>query len=212
MITLGEARTRVTERLAETSGVFWSDTARNRAVNDAVRLVATVTKGVEDTFTPEMGETSVDFGSSTLTGVNFVTAKYGAYSLPAVSADEVSLINRCAKGSVGLSPRWLVVDERSNEAFLHPTPASALPWSVDAHVLPGIVTVDSDPLFLGKPIMDKYITPTVLLACAYLLLQERFDGDAERFYQLALQELTMLGVDATTIPPLQAGLGPKQVA
>lgn len=212
MITLGEARTRVTERLAETSGVFWTDTARNRAINDAVRLVATVTKGVDETFTPALNETSVDFGSSTLTGVNFVTAKYGAHSLPAVSADEVSLINRRARGSVGLSPRWLVVDERSNEAFLHPTPASPLPWSVDAHVLPGIVQVDEAPLFLGKPHMDKYITPTILLACAYLLLQERFDGDAERFYQMALQELTVLGVDATTIPPLQAGLGPKQVA
>lgn len=212
MITLGEARTRVTERLAETSGVFWTDTNRNRAINDAVRLVATVTKGVDETFTPDLNETHVDFGTSTLTGVNFIKTHYGAYSLPAVSADEVSVVNRRARGSVGLSPRWLVVDERNNEAFLHPTPASPLPWSVDAHVLPGIVTTDSDPLFLGKPNMDKFINPTILLACAYLLLQERFDGDAERFYQMALQELTMLGVDSTSIPPLQQGLGPSQVA
>lgn len=212
MITLGEARERVTERLAETSGVFWTNSARNQAVNDAARLVATVTKGVDETFTPALNETRVDFGASTLAGVNYVKAHYGAHSLPAVSADEVSIVNRRSGGKVGLAPRWLVVDERSNEAFLHPTPASPLAWSVDAHVLPGIVTVDSDPLFLGKPNMDKFINPTVLLACAYLLLQERFDGDAERFYQMALQELTMLGVDSNSIPPLQQGLGPKQVA
>lgn len=212
MITLGEARNRVTERLAETSGVFWTDSNRNRAINDAVRLVATVTKGVDETFTPDPGETRVDFGTSTLTGVNYVKAHYGEHTLPAVSADGVSVVNRLARGSVGLSPRWLVVDERNNEAFLHPTPASPLAWSVNAHVLPGIVTIDDDPLFLGKPNMDKFINPTILLACAYLLLQERFDGDAERFYQLALQELTMLGVDPTSIPPLQQGLGPTQVA
>lgn len=215
MITLGEARNRVTERLAETSGAFWTEEARNRAVNDAARLVATVTKGVvRDISVPSgRGAVSID---NTLAGINHAFASiaypHGVEIVPAVSMTEVSRLGRAAF-TLRTRPRWVVVDVERGIAFLIPQQVgSPFPWTLTVNVIPDDVATDSGMLFLGEESMDKYISPTVLLACAYLLLQERFDGDAERFYQLALQELTMLGVDSAAIPPLQRGLGPEQVA
>lgn len=209
MITLGEARERVTEKLAEVSSVFWTEPARNRAINDAARMVAVTTKGVIQDF-PTSG-VQVQFGSAPLAGVNLINVTYDTVKLPAVSIEEATMTNRNTLKS-GLRPRWLLVDERAGVGVLHPLPSVVKPWTVTANVIPPQVNQDTQELFLGSAYMDRYITPTILLACAYLLLQERFDGDAERFYQMALQELTVLGVDATTFPPLQQGLGPKQVA
>ena len=217
MITLGQARERVTERLAETSGVFWSEEARNRAINDAARLVATLTKGVTKTYSIPANNFAHNFGNDILAGINHISASFVTGSsiviVPAVSFTEASKVSRNFSFFAGSAPRWLVVDESNGTAFLRPIPPAPFPsWNITANVIPAPVQNDNDNLFLGNSSMDKYITPTVLLACAYLLLQERFDGDAERFYQLGLQELTMLGVDSTTIPPLQGGIGPKQVA
>lgn len=208
MITLGEARERVTEKLSEVSNVFWTELSRNNAINDAARLVATTTKGVIQVFTGN--GIQVQFGDTPLAGVNLLNVTYGTTTLPAVAKEEATMVSR--RNKYGVRPRWLVVDERAGVGVLHPIPQVVESWNVLANVIPPRVNQDTQELFLGSAYMDRYITPTILLACAYLLLQERFDGDAERFYQMALQELTVLGVDATTFPPLQQGLGPKQVA
>jgi hypothetical protein len=77
---------------------------------------------------------------------------------------------------------------------------------VNVSVLPDDLVGDGNPLFGGVQVMEKYQGALLNIAISLLLLKERYDGDAERFYQFAVQELQTVGVDPASIPPL-----PRQV-
>ena len=201
MATLAEVRGMVTTRLAEESGVFWTIAARNMAINEAQRFIATVTKGVEVTL-PAVGR-EADFPSYALAGIRNSYGVYNDIRFPAITIDEANMIDPRWQ-RYNAPPRWMVVDERGHKAYIAPRPSPAVEWEAKLRVIPPSTTIESDQLFLGDVGMNKFLSPLVNLACAYLLLQERFDGDAERFYQFAIQDLLQLGVDLPTVPPLMA--------
>jgi hypothetical protein len=55
-------------------------------------------------------------------------------------------------------------------------------------------------VFNGEEVMEKYQGALLNFSAAMLLLKERYDGDAERFWQFAMQEMQMLGIDPAKIP------------
>lgn len=211
MITLAQMRERVTARLAEESTVFWTVNDRNRAINDAQKFVATVSKGVEVDVTPQPGKAHASLKALGSAGIRMSYGFYDGYYLPAVSSEEATLVSRRWRQPSDFPPIWVVVDARGETVYLAPPPKAPKDWRFFARVVPGDIS-DGEKLFLGRDSMEKFLNATSLIACAYLLLQERFDGDAERFYQMGLQELTALGVDSGSIPALQGGIGPSQEA
>lgn len=215
MITLAEMRSRVTSMLAEESQVFWSQTERNRAINDAQKFVAALTQGVEVTLSSAPKARQMSFSAYAAAGVKHVEAVWGAESLilPAIDEESIRTIDRHWQRPVALPPRWIVIDTRQSRATLYPSPHTTLltSWFLRLRVIPWDAT-DNDELFLGRPSMEKFLVATALIACAYLLLKERFDNEAEKYYQMGVQELQILGVDSGSIPPLQRGIGPEQQA
>lgn len=204
MNTLGRILERVSDRLAETSEVFWTAGSRTDAVNDAQRFISTLTKGVEVSH-PIVGQ-ALSFPHA-VAGIRNSYGELNGRRLPGVIVDEANLIDPDWITYIGPA-RWMVVDDRANVVYLTPLPDPTTSWTAKLRVVPPDLINESDEIFLGEPSMIKFLGPVINLACAYLLLQERFDGDAERFYQFALQELVQLGVDSPSIPPLQnAGQG-----
>lgn len=216
MITLAEMRSRVTSMLAEESQVFWSQTERNRAINDAQKFIAALTQGVQVSILSS-GPTSpsVYFGTYPVAGVKHAEGEWGTDSLvlPAIDIEAIRVIDRHWRREVPLPPRWIVVDAAASSVWLYPNPEIALRqyWIAKLKVIPGDAS-DNDLLFSGAVSMEKFLVATALIACAYLLLKERFDNEAEKYYQMGVQELQILGVDSGSIPPLQRGIGPEQQA
>jgi hypothetical protein len=94
-----------------------------------------------------------------------------------------------------------------DRVYLSPTSEAAVPVTVNVSVLPADLVGDNDQLYLGEETMEKYLNATINVAASILLLKERYDGDAERFYQFAIQDLQQLGVAPEEIPPI-----PRQVS
>jgi hypothetical protein len=99
-----------------------------------------------------------------------------------------------------------LVEPSEDRIYFTPTPTSAVDVSARVSVLPADLENDSDVVFGGEEVMEKYQGALLNVAAAYLLLKERYDGDAERFYQFAVQELQAVGLDPARIPQ-----APRQV-
>ena len=207
MWTLGQTRDRVRERLAEESTVFWSTGERDNAINEAQRFIAALTRGVPLTLSGPVAT-----AQNYLTVAGKLLGDYPAagnilggaslrYANPQI-ADTVFPSWRTAIGS----PRWVIPAPHESRVYLAPTPVNPMAVVVNVSVLPDDLVGDGNPLFGGVQVMEKYQGALLNIAISLLLLKERYDGDAERFYQFAVQELQTVGVDPASIPPL-----PRQV-
>lgn len=203
MWTLAQARERLGRRLAEVSTTFWDNTERNNAVNDAMRLIASLTRGIPEVVTGDVN-TTTNYVTYTGTPVGeYVTA--GVADGSAMSVVPMNIANAMYpewRTAVG-DPRWALVDTRESRVYIAPVPSTSVEVTVTVAVLPPELTVDNEPLFLGQASMERYQTALLNMAAAYCLLRERYDGDAERFWQFGIQELQMLGVEPNTVPPLR---------
>lgn len=203
MWNLGQIRDRLGERLAETDTTFWGTQARDNAINEAQRFVAAVTKGVPatvsgnvDTTTPYLtapGKLLGDYvsagrvdGGRALTYVRVEDANRGFPNWPTYQG----------------APRWVIPAPNEGRLYVVPAPATPTAVTINASVLPADVTGDSDFLFNNEPTMEKYQGVVLMVAATLLLYQERYDQDAERFYQHAVQEMQNLGVAPAEIPPM----------
>jgi hypothetical protein len=205
MWNLSQIRTRLQERLAEESSVFWSVAERDSAVNEAQRFISSVTKGVPS-FASDFVSTTAPYVAFTgkLVG-EYVSAGWvvngGVQALNNVRVDQANMTFPEWTQAVG-TPRWAILIPDEQRVYISPTPATPIEVSVKVSVLPDDLTDTTDELFNGEPIMEKYQGALLNIAAALLLLKERYDGDAERFYQFAIQEMQSLGVNPTEIPPL----------
>lgn len=202
MRTLGEARSELTARLGELSTDFWTEGNRNDAVNDAQRFVASITRGVPTQVTG-MVSAGVRYLSvpHAIAGAYATSGVVGEKSVTVVPISVADAVAPAWRNMVG-QPRWVVVDTTESRVWVSPAPTIPTNAVLVVAVVPPDLLTDSDPLFLGNSSMDKYLGVVTNYAAAMCLLRERFDGDAERFYQLAVQELGALGADPSVIPPL----------
>ena len=207
MWDLATTRTRLGERLAEASTVFWGDTERDDAINDAQRFIAAVTRGVPTTLTGTVSQATPYLTSPAKLLGDYISAGR-VDSGGALSFTPLEVVDRAYPGwrsAVG-SPRWVIVAPQEDRVYLAPTTVAGDAVTVFVSILPPDLALDSDPLFAGEPVMEKYQSALLNMAAFYLLLKERYDQDAERFYQFAFQELQNLGVSPAEIPPM-----PRQV-
>lgn len=205
MWNLSQIRTRVQERLAEESNVFWSVAERDSAVNEAQRFISSVTKGVPS-FASDFVSTAAPYVSFTgkLVG-EYATAGWvvdgGVRALNNVRVDQANITFPEWTQAVG-TPRWAIIVPDEQRVYVSPTPAVPVEVSIKVSVLPNDLVDPTDELFNGEPVMEKYQGAVLNIAAALLLLKERYDGDAERFYQFAIQEMQAIGVSPADIPPL----------
>lgn len=201
MWTLSEARERLGRRLAEETATFWDTTERNNAINEAQRFIAAITKGVPQqltgavvTATPYLSITGKVVGEFTTSG----RIDDGAALRPvAIEVADVQDPNWRTRAG---TPRWIVVDAGEERVYVTPVPSTSTDITVNVAVIPPDVTVDSTELFGGALVMEQYLGALLNVAASLCLLRERYDGDAERFFQFAMQELQALGVDPARIP------------
>jgi hypothetical protein len=125
----------------------------------------------------------------------------GTQALNNIRVDQANMAFPEWAQAVG-TPRWAILIPDEQRVYISPTPVTPIEVSVKVSVLPDDLTDTTDELFNGEPIMEKYQGALLNIAAALLLLKERYDGDAERFYQFAIQEMQSLGVNPTEIPPL----------
>lgn len=203
MWTLAEARDRVTARVGEASPTFWSVEDRNHAINDAVRFIAAVTHGVPLTVTG-----SVDTNTPYLEITGNMVGTYGSAgeivggaALTVVPIDEADRKFPGWRTFTG-RPRWIMLDTRTQRAYVSPVPQTPTTVRITVAVVPSELEDDSAELFFGNPSMEKYLGALVNYAVAILLLKERFDGEAERFYGFAVNELRDVGINPSRIPAL----------
>lgn len=204
MWNLDQTRTHLGNRLAEASVTFWSNDERDAAINDAQRLIAAITRGVPaqvtgtvDQTTPYLTAPGKLLGEYVSAG-NVVGGSALSY-VPLEAADRLYPAWRTQTGT----PRWVIVAPQEARVYLAPTTVAGNAVLTWVSILPPTLVGDSDELFAGSQVMEKFQSPLLNVACAYLLLKERYDGDAERFYQMAIQEIQMLGIDPARIPPLR---------
>jgi len=205
MWNLSQLRTRLQERLAEESSVFWSVTERDSAVNEAQRFISSVTKGVPSSTSGSVSTSTPYVAFTGKLGGEYVSAGWvvggGTQALNNIRVDQANMAFPEWAQAVG-TPRWAILIPDEQRVYISPTPATPIEVSVKVSVLPDDLTDTTDELFNGEPIMEKYQGALLNIAAALLLLKERYDGDAERFYQFAIQEMQSLGVNPTEIPPL----------
>ena len=203
MWTLSEVRQKLTQRLAEEANVFWTAAERDSAINEAQRFIAAITNGVS---TVVSGVIDKNFPYLTAPGklLNMyeIAGWVAGPKLEALRAIPVASANLIDPGWVNRRgrPRWLLVNPAEKRLYFSPSPHDPIEVSARVSVLPDDMEDDSDPLFNGEQVMQKYQGALLNVAAALLLLKERYDGDAERFYAFAVNELTSLGVEPARIP------------
>ena len=201
MWTLSEARERLGRRLAEESTAFWDATERNNAINEAQRFISALTRGYPQTITGSVitatpyvsitGKLVADYATS-----GQIDDGAALRAVPVNVADVADPEWRTRTGT----PRWIVIDAATSRVYVTPVPSVSTDITVNVAVLPDDVTSDAEELFGGATVMEQYQGALLNVAASLCLLRERYDGDAERFFQFAMQELQALGVDPARIP------------
>jgi len=206
--TLSQARTHLSNRLAEESTVFWSSAQRDAAINEAQRFIAAVTRGVPLTASGAVDTTTRYLAISGKLLGEYPTAGRiaGGAALRYVPQEVADAIFPDWMTAVGM-PRWVIPAPNESRVYLAPVPTTSLAVAVNVSILPADLSADGDALFADEVVMEKYQGALLNIAASLLLLKERYDQDAERFYQFAVQEMQAVGVDPARIPPL-----PRQVA
>ena len=203
MWTLTEARERVTKRVGEESTVFWDQDDRTNAINDAQRFISAITQGVPLSVTGSVSSTTPYLSiTGNIVGMHGSAGRIAdGDSLVMIPIDQADLSFPGWRTYSG-TPKWVILDTGNARAYVSPVPSSATSIEVIVAVTPAELSEDSDELFSGVDSMERYQNAVVNFAVAMLLLKERFDGDAERFYQFAVNELRELGIDPRTVPRL----------
>ena len=205
MWTLTNALTRLRDRLAEESSVFWDADDLTAYVNDAQRFIASVTRGVEAEVTHEVSRTDPVIPLPARVTNAHPSAAYvvGGRVLNVVPIATANMIDVNWRARVAATPLWVVPHFTNREAYVSPRPSQPMDITLTVAVLPNDVAAGSDALFNGQEMMAKYLNSFLNLSASYALLKERYDQDAERFYNLAVQELAQLGVVPEEIPPFK---------
>lgn len=225
-MTKADFEAELRDRLSEETPVFWENP--EYYINHAQRLVAAVTRGVsaqvsgtidKDTHYISVPDDIIgihDDGFYTSTGI----------TLQVVPQRDLQRVMPNWRRQYG-NPKWVTIDYTAKRAYAVPVGGTdaelvdetlALLLDEDANrlifdesftltghvaVLPTDVSDGTDTLFDDQRGMDKYLNATLNLATSIALLKERYDGDAERFYQFFTTELQALGVTPETIPDMQ---------
>jgi len=207
MWTLAEAKQRLSDRLGETSNVFWSEASRTAYINDAQRLIASVTRGVPETVTGTLSPTarSLSLPTKLLNAHPVAGHVVGGRALNVVPLHMANATTPDWRTREGKSPEWFVLDLSNKLAYSYPTPKTGTQVSFTVSVLPDDISNDtpSEKLFNGAEIMERYQNPLLHLSACYALLKERYDQDAERYFQFFVQEMQTLGVNPNEIPTFQ---------
>lgn len=202
MWTLANTRTRLSDRLGEDSTVFWDQTARDSYINDAQRFVASVTLGVPETVSGAVSSTTpyLTLPDKILSAHAASGYVDGGDAITAIGIEQANLYSPNWRTFKASYPEWAILDLQSKRAYLSPIPKTSKTVYLTVSVLPDDLTLTSDTLFNGVPVMEKFQNVVLQMAATYALLKERYDGDAERYYQFAVQELQTLGVNPNAIP------------
>lgn len=217
MWTLSEIRTRLSDRLAETGTNFWSNDERDRYINEAQRWVAAITKGFTGTVT---GTVSSAVGGGGGGGsdrfLSIGTKVLGAHdnagyldsgdALPLVPIEVANVMWPGWRTAIGI-PRHIIMDLQEKRVYVAPADATPRGVTIRVSVLPDDLVNDGDYLFANEPTMERYQGAALNYAACLALLKERYDGDAERFFQLAIADLQAQGIDPKDIPDKPAPQG-----
>jgi len=202
MWNLNHARQRVNDRLAEDSTVFWSSEIRDEYINDAQRFIAAATMGVEEQVNGVVAE-----GTPFLTLPDRVLNAHPAQAychdgrmLSVVPMATATSVDPNWRSRIAAYPLWAIPHFSDKIVYFSPRPRDPVNVTISVSVLPDPVEAGSDLLFNGEEIMERYLNVFVNLAVSFALLKERYDGDSERYYQLAVAELGALGVNIEDIP------------
>lgn len=204
MWTLGQLRTRLSQRLGEDSTVFWREEERDSYLNEAQRRVAAmtggVTKSIEHTVTGILDPLILP---PTTLGVHEVGGDMtDGTVLTVLNKREADYIWPGWRRAYG-KPRWIVLDVGSARAFAVPAPPPGKPplfVGLTVAYLPPDLTSGEQVLFESQTGMEKYQGATVTLAACLGLLKERYDGDAERFYSFFVREMQDVGMELGRLP------------
>ena len=205
MWTLEEARNRLSDRLSESSPVFWSPEQRRDYINDAQRLIAVITRGVEHTITHTVSRNDpiIPLPNEVVNSTP-AAAWTDDRALAVVTLTVANMHNPNWRSVVAASPLWVVPHFAEKEAYVTPRPKRDVEVTMVASVYPDPVEDDADLLFNGQDSMQRYLSAFLNIAAAYALMKERYDGDAERYYQMGAQELAQMGISPEAIPPFEA--------
>jgi len=186
--------------------VFWSDSDRTQYISDAQRLIASVTRGVEEAVSGTVSTTTPYLTLPTRV-VNahpsngFVDGGGTLNVVPVQVANSVAPNWRTMQGR---EPKWFVVDLEARRAYVSPIPRNSTDVTLSVAVIPVDFATDgsddASEVLGGSPIMEKYQGALIQLAAVYALLKERYDQEAEKYYQFFMQELQTLGVNPMDIP------------
>lgn len=215
MWTLSETIERLSDRLGEDSVTFWSDVDRVSYINDAQRLIASITRGVVDTASGVVNTTTpyVPLPTNTIDAhPNGAYVSPSGRTLGVISIEDANMVDPTWRYTTASLPNWLVFDAMEFRGYVTPVPTSDTTVVVAVAVLPEqlVAGIDSSAyLFKNVSVMEKYQPALLQLAATYALLKERYDGDAERYYQFFVQEMQSHGVNPAAIPSLK---GVKQNA
>lgn len=214
MWTLDDADTRLRDRLAEESTVFWSLSQRREYLSDAQDFIAAVTRGVEHEVVATVSSSNPVIPLPTRVVNAHPAAAFTGQGralnvVPIATANLVDVEWRSRKGR---TPQWVIPHFSKKEAYVTPIPTQPVQVGLVVSVLPDRLEEGSDVMFNGSEVMSKYLNSTLNLAASYALLKERYDGDAERFYQLAITELTQLGIVPEDIPPFKQVMDERREA
>lgn len=204
MWTLSEIRSKLSDRLGESSTTFWSDDERTDFINEGQRFVASLTRGIPSTVSGavETSSPTLTLPGRTISGSATMGAIDGGRVLPVITVEQANMVSPNWRALVG-RPIWFILDLVNAEARVSPVPSTSTNVSLTVSILPTNLSGDSDELFDGVDAMEQYQGVVLNIAASLALLKERYDGDAERFYQFAVQELQQLGVNPQDIPPFR---------
>lgn len=206
MTTLTKFRSLLRDRLAEEGNEFWADKALDSYANLAQNFIASVTRGVSELITEEVGGTVSTFSLPARTLNAHQLSGFDTESgeaLGSVPLHAANILSPSWRTLRGVRPKWVILDFDAKEGHVSPVPYRKRDIDLRVAVLPDPVEHSNDKLFNGLSVMDKYLNVTINMAAFYGLLRERFDNDAERFYGIAFKELIDLGVNPNDIPPFE---------
>lgn len=209
MITLDQARERLTSVLAEVSAAFWEVSERNRYINDAQNRIAHITKAI-----PQYVDVVVDpVVSSSVTLPRPIIGTHaqgirveGGRELGPLPAAQLAKVDPNWRNRVG-TPRWVSFQPSSRVLQIIPKPTASVTIRGAVATTPQPLTNGNDYLYDNYDYMEPYIVGTIYLAAAYALMKDR-DPDVTMFYEFFKQELIDLGIDPDDIPSIQSVIEP----
>ncbi len=204
MWNFGQLKDRLADRLAEVSTVFWGEEDRKSYLNEAQRFIASITRGIPHTAS-DVVSPSIPYLilPERVLNAHIISGDDGlGNAMATIPINIANIVFPSWRTYVGI-PSWFILDIANQKAYVHPIPRSARTMNITVSVFPDDMVDDVDYPFNNTSLMEKYQNVLLQIAATYALLKERYDGDAERYYQFAVGELNSLGVNPHDIPPFR---------